>query len=293
MGVELRHLGCGVVKLCYIRTYSIQRMKIALASPLFPKSLREGLSSLHDLSQFAAQQKAEVICFPESFIPGYPGMGYAKEDRTPDALKRALTTACDIAKENHITIILPMDWYVGSQLFNLAYVISEQGELLGYQTKNQLDPTEDNLWTAGKTRQIFELNKVKFGITICHEGFRYPESVRWAAQRGAQIVFHPYFVGSNDEGITLTEFGAKENPYYEKAMMMRALENTIYFASVNYAAKYQGAASAVIAPDGSCLASQHYGESGVLIVDIDLSKATGILAKRFKPDLVYEKTFPL
>lgn len=266
-------------------------MKIALASPFFPKSLREGLASLRVLAEYAGLQQAEVVCFPESFIPGYPGMGYSKEDRTAEALKFALIEACDIAKRNHIAIILPMDWCLGSQVFNLAHVISNKGELLGYQTKNQLDPTEDNLWTAGEQRQIFELNKVKFGITICHEGFRYPESVRWAAQRGAQIVFHPHFVGSNEKGMLLTEFGAKENPYYEKAMMMRALENTIYFASVNYAAKYQEAASAVIAPDGSCLARQNYGESGVLIVDIDLSKATGTLAKRFKPALVYEKTF--
>lgn len=262
-------------------------MRIALASPSFPKSIQDGLSALNDLSEIAARQKAEIICFPESFIPGYPGMGYPHEDRTADALKWALTKACDIAKKNNIAIVLPMDWYFGDAVFNLAHVISDQGEVLGYQTKNQLDPSEDHLWTAGERRRIFELNKVKFGITICHEGFRYPESVRWTAQRGAQIVFHPHFVGNDEEGSVPREFGAKEHPYYEKAMMMRALENTIYFASVNYASKYQEAASAVIAPDGSCLASQRYGERGVLIADIDLSKATGILAKRFKPDLFY------
>ncbi|QNL48101.1 carbon-nitrogen hydrolase family protein [Olivibacter sp. SDN3] len=262
-------------------------MRIALASPSFPKSIHEGLCSLDHLSGAAAGQKAEVICFPESFIPGYPGMGYPKADRTDDALKLALKEACRIAKKYGIAIILPTDWYLGDEVFNLAHVISGEGDVLGYQTKNQLDPTEDHLWTAGNKRQIFELNKVKFGITICHEGFRYPESVRWAAQRGAQIVFHPHFVGSNEEGVVPTEFGDKENPYYEKAMMMRALENTIYFASVNYASKYPGAATAVIAPDGSCVANQKYGESGVLIVDIDVSKATGLLAKRFKPDLFY------
>jgi hypothetical protein len=32
-----------------------------------------------------------------------------------------------------------------------------------------------------------------FGVTICYEGFRYPETVRWAARRGAHIVFHPHF----------------------------------------------------------------------------------------------------
>ena len=27
-----------------------------------------------------------------------------------------------------------------------------------------------------------------FGVAICHEGWRYPETVRWAARRGAHVV---------------------------------------------------------------------------------------------------------
>ncbi|WP_028298537.1 carbon-nitrogen hydrolase family protein [Olivibacter sitiensis] len=262
-------------------------MKIALASPPFPTSIEEGLYWLETLSAEAAAQHAEIVCFPESLLPGYPGMGYPIADRSKSSLESALQKASIIARKYAIAIILPMDWYLGEEIYNLAHVISNEGDMLGYQTKNQLDPTEDTLWSAGHQREIFEINKVKFGITICHEGFRYPESVRWSARNGAQIVFHPHFVGSDTEGAVPTEFGAKEHPYYEKAMMMRALENTIYFASVNYASKYQEAASAVIAPDGSCVATQKYGEIGVLVVDIDTSKATGLLAKRFKPNLFY------
>ena len=38
---------------------------------------------------------------------------------------------------------------------------------------------------------------MKFGVAICHEGWRYPETVRWAASRGARIVFHPQHTGSD------------------------------------------------------------------------------------------------
>ena len=79
--------------------------------------------------------------------------------------------------------------------------------------------------------------------------------------------------------------GKQEQSYYEKAMMMRAMENTIYFASVNYATKFQESASSIIAPDGTCIAHQNYGEAGVVVADIDNSLATGRLAKRFKPEL--------
>ena len=68
-------------------------------------------------------------------------------------------------------------------------------------------------------------------------------------------------------------------------MMMRALENTIYFASSNYASKFAESASAIIAPDGTCLVHEAYGRAGIIVADIDLSLSTGLLAKRFKPEL--------
>jgi predicted amidohydrolase len=196
-----------------------------------------------------------------------------------------LQKACAIAKENFIAIILPMDWYMQEGLLNVAFVISNKGEVLGYQSKNQLDSTEDNIWIPGNQRHIFEVNNVKFGITICHEGFRYPESVRWSAMHSAVIVFHPQFTGSNVEGIQLSEWGNKNNPYYEKAIMMRAMENTIYFASINYATKFQESATSLIAPDGKCIVHQPYGEAGIIVADIQTEIATGILAKRFKAKL--------
>jgi predicted amidohydrolase len=70
--------------------------------------------------------------------------------------------------------------------------------------------------------------------------------------------------------------------------MMRALENTIYFASANYGSKYPESASSIIDPDGNCIAYQKYGECGVIVTDIDVDKATGLLAKRFKNKL-YDK----
>ena len=129
-----------------------------------------------------------------------------------------------------------------------------------------------------------EIGGMKFGIAICHEGWRYPETVRWAAVRGAKIVFHPQHTGRETSGVTLTTWGAADAPYYEKAMMMRSRENTIYFASVNYALRYQEAATSLIAPSGECQAFLPYGEEGVLVQAVDLSQSTGLLAARFAPD---------
>lgn len=260
-------------------------MKIAIASPPFPKSVNDGLYWIEKHMDEAAASRAEMICFPESYIPGYPGLGYDIEKCTPEKLQTALDKVRALAAEKALTVIIPMDWYFGNGLFNLAHVVSNKGEILGYQTKNQLDPTEDNIWVPGRERSVFEVNGVKFGITICHEGFRYPESVRWAAQHGAKIVFHPHCTGSDSHGLQLKEWGSNENPYYEKAMMMRAIENTVFFASSNYGFRYPDAASSIISPDGTCIVHEVYGNSGVIVADIDPGIATGLLAKRFRNDL--------
>jgi predicted amidohydrolase len=131
---------------------------------------------------------------------------------------------------------------------------------------------------------MFQVNGVPFGIAICHEGFRYPETVRWAARRGAKLVFHPHQTGSDRAGTTPAHWGDPAAPYYEKAVMCRALENTIYVASINYALAHQESATCIIGPSGACEAMLPYGTEGLLVHDVDLDRATGLLAGRYAPE---------
>ena len=83
-------------------------MKIALASPPFPKSIEDGLNWVEKLLKEAAEQKAEIVCFPESYIPGLRGMGFEVEAHSPQKLEAALQKVCALAKENSIAVILPI-----------------------------------------------------------------------------------------------------------------------------------------------------------------------------------------
>ena len=67
-------------------------------------------------------------------------------------------------------------------------------------------------------------------------------------------------------------------------MMMRSLENTIYFASVNYALRFQESATSLITPSGQCQACLPYGQEGVLVQKINVEEATGLLARRYAPE---------
>jgi predicted amidohydrolase len=182
-----------------------------------------------------------------------------------------------------VAVVVGMEWESAAGLHNVAFVISRDGTVVGCQAKNQIPVEEEPYYVPDGRRRLFEVDGVPFGITICHEGWRYPEGVRWAAVRGAQLVFHPQLTGSDRTGVTIDRWGDPSSPYYEKAMVARSVENTIYFASVNYAMRYQDSATSLIGPDGDCLAHVPYGKEQLLVHDLDLSRATGFCARRFNP----------
>ena len=259
-------------------------MIIALATPRIATSLDEGLDKVKRMLSEAAAQGAEIVCFPEAWLPGLRGLDFAVLPFDEASQARVLQATSQWAKAYRIATILGMERLSPAGRQIAAAVFDAQGELQGIQTKNQLDPSEDPFYVPGQTRQLFEVNGLKFGVAICHEGWRYPETVRWAAVRGAKIVFHPHHSGSDLSGVRLTQWGAADAPYYEKAMMMRSRENTIYFASVNYALRFQESATSLIAPSGELQAHLPYAEEGLLVQEIDPALATGLLAKRYAPE---------
>src|SRR4051812_22756565 len=263
-------------------------MIIALASPRVASSVEDGLEKIEKSISEAAAQGAEIVCFPEAYLPGLRGLDFEVPPFDKAQQERALRAVAQLARTYKVATILGMEWHsnVGRQI--VSVVLDASGEIKGYQTKNQLDPTEEPLYVPGHPRQLFKINGLKFGVAICHEGFRYPETVRWAAARGAKVVFHPHCTGSDKAGVQLTQWASTAAPYYEKAMMCRGLENTIYFASVNYAFRYQESATSLIGPSGECVAYLPYGQEGVLVQAINTEIATGLLASRYAPERYQE-----
>jgi predicted amidohydrolase len=263
-------------------------MIIALASPSIASTLDEGLDKIKWFLSEASAQGAEIVCFPEAYLPGLRGQDFEVLSFDQTQQERALQAVAQWARTYALATILGMERLTETGRQIAAFVFDARGQMQGYQTKNQLDPTEDQFYVPGNTRQLFEIRGIKFGVAICHEGWRYPETVRWAALRGARIVFHPHHTGSDREGVRLTQWGTASGPYYEKAMMLRSMENTIYFASVNYALRFQESATCVIAPSGQCQAYLPYGKEGVLVQAINVEEATGLLATRYAPERYQE-----
>ena len=258
-------------------------LRIGLATPRFPTSPDEAVRRAGDFLAEAADARCDVVCFPECYVPGMRGQDFpvsAPDQRVQEAALEAVRSA---AKTRGVAVILPMEWGTPIGLQNVAVVISGEGEVLGAQTKNQVAPEEEEWFVPGSTRRLFTVRGVPFGVAICHEGWRYPETVRWAAVRGAKVVFHPHYAGGARPEGRPPRWGAPDSPVWEKAMVARAAENTIFFASVNYALPRQEAATSLIGPAGECLAHAPYGEESLLAYDVDPRLATGLLAARYQP----------
>jgi predicted amidohydrolase len=262
---------------------------IALASPSVASTVDDGLDKVRRLMSEASAQGAQIVCFPEAYLPGLRGQDFEVPPFDTKEQERSLHAVAQWSRAYALATILCMERITESGRQIAAFVMDAMGRLLGYQTKNQLDPTEQPCYMPGNTRRLFEINGMKFGVAICHEGFRYPETVRWAAVRGAQVVFHPQLTGSDHTGIRLTDWGAAHAPYYEKAMMLRSMENSIYFASVNYALRFQESATCIVTPSGQCQAYLPYGHEGVLVQRINLDEATRLLATRYAPERYGER----
>jgi predicted amidohydrolase len=258
-------------------------LRIGLAAARNAPSVEERLRTVDRVLGQARAQGAAIVCFPETYIPGLRGQDFPVPPPDQRRQEAALEEVRAAARRHGVAVVVGMEWESVAGLHNVAFVVSREGAVEGCQAKNQIPPEEEAFYVPDGRRRLFEVDGVPFGITICHEGWRYPESVRWAAVRGARLVFHPQLTGSDRSGVTIDRWGDPGSPYYEKAMVARSVENTIYFASVNYAMRYQDSATSLLGPDGDCLAYVPYGEERLLVQDIDLSRATGFCARRYNP----------
>jgi predicted amidohydrolase len=257
--------------------------RIALANLRYPTTPDDSVARVERAIALAASERASIVCFPECYVPGYRGLGHVPPPPDAAFLERAWAAAATTAAKRHVAVILGTERIVDGTLYATALVIDGDGTRLGFQDKVQIDPSEEGTYAPATTgRRVFEAHGVTFGVAICHEGWRYPETVRWPARHGARIVFHPHLHEAEPGSYAPSRFADPANTFHEKAALCRAAENTCYFATVNYASARSPTTSAVVRPDGTLLGYQPYDEEGLFIADVDLAAATCELARRYR-----------
>jgi predicted amidohydrolase len=259
-------------------------IRIAVASTPLTATLAEAVPAAVAAVEEAGRLGAAIVLLPETGLPGHRMQKRPVEDATQAALDAAVREVAAAAKRARVVTI------VGTERPTLAgpreivqVVIGADGATLGEQTKTQMDPSEELQYVASRGRRTFDVAGVKIGIVICHESFRYPEITRALVLAGAQIVFAPHYVTTRD-GSLPTRWLDPASPYNEKALMCRAMENTVFVAAANSAAPNQGSATCIIGPDGALVTSVAYGQVGVVAAELELERATRLIARRWAPE---------
>ena len=257
-------------------------MRIALAQVPHPTSFAAGLEAVRKAIAAGAAAGARLVCFPECCLKGMRGTEFPVEALTQEEHDFALAEARAWAAAHRVHVLLPTERPLDGAWQNGAYLVQPDGAVQGYQTKNQVPLEEEPFFTPGATRRLFRIDDLRAGVVICHEGWRYPETVRWAAARGASLILHPHFCGGPGvPGLSTPPWGSG---FYEKAMACRAAENHVWFASVNFALPVQECATSVVSPEGECITAGPLHRPALVVADVDPAAATGYLAKRLAPE---------
>ena len=186
---------------------AVSTFRVALANLPYPASPAEGVTLAEEAIAQAAREGAALICFPECYLPGYRAPGKPVPSHDAAFMERAWAAVAAAAARARVAVILGTERRVGEELRITALVVNPDGTIAGWQDKVQLDPSEDGTFSPGTERSLFRVGPLTFGVAICHEGWRYPETVRWAARGGAQVVFHPHFGEAEPGSYRPTSFG--------------------------------------------------------------------------------------
>jgi ribosomal-protein-alanine N-acetyltransferase len=232
-------------------------------------NLDQNLAKTIEYMEKAAAEGVEILCFPETHLPGYRA-GILDPEAPCDAigLARAAAQVSASCRDFSIGVVLGTETpNPDGKPFNSAIVIDQHGETIALHHKSKLTPNDALAYTTGPGPTMFTFKDIPMGVVICFEAFRFPETTRALAEDGATVVFHPQFnhVMPNMEW---------KLPVHEALLVTRAAENTLYFISANMSHPLNNCRSLAIAPDGLIQEASVLAEQMLLVADVDPKFAT-------------------
>ena len=113
--------------------------RIALANIQCPATPEESVTLAEQAILQASDERADLICFPECFVPGYR-LGKRVSPPDPAFLERAWSVIAAAAARANGAVVLGTERVVESGLLIAVLVVERDGTIAGFQDKVQLDP---------------------------------------------------------------------------------------------------------------------------------------------------------
>jgi nitrilase len=254
--------------------------------------------ALTDLKE-AAKAGAQLIVFPEAFLPGYPtwvwrlkpGSDVAVGNQiharlrasAVDLSKNGLKPLQDAAKENGVTLVMGFSEvdaaYSGSTLFNSVAIIGSDGGILNVHRKLMPTNPERMVWGQGDARglRVVETPVGRIGALICWEN--YMPLARYAMYaQNIEIYVAPTW-DCGDTWLASLRHIAKEGGCW-------VMSGSTALQGADVPADFPGRAdlfsdgewinpgdAAIVQPSGKVLAGPLHKEKGILFAEIDVEAA--------------------
>ncbi len=266
------------------------------------------LDRLEELAAEAARNGAELVVFPETFVPVYPSSRWAKtfagwqNDGAKATFARIAQNSIAVgsreerrlgaaAKELGIWLVTgvnEVDAERPGTIYNALLYHSPQGELALHHRK--LVPTnhERLIWGQGDGRGLHavETGFGRVGGLICWENYM-PLARVALYESGVEIYIAPTADDSDEWQATLVHIARESRAYIVAPCHFQRASS--YPTDFPLASELEGAdllgcgGSAILAPNGSYLAGPLYEEEAILYAELDPSL---LLAERQRFDPV-------
>ena len=276
----------------------MSKLAIVQESPVFLERDKTIQLAVYLVEQAAAAD-ADIIIFPEAFIPGYPawiwrtrpgGDWGLNETLHARLLQNAvnldsgdLAPLCNTAKKHQVTIVCGLNEKASqpsnATLYNTAIIIGPDGDILNRHRKLMPTNPERMVWGFGDGAglKVVDTPVGRIGTLICWEN--YMPLARYALYaQGIEIYIAPTY-DSGDGWIGTLQHIAREARCWVVGSGVIVSnsdipedfpdKNLLYPASEEW---INPGDSVVIAPGGEIIAGPMHNEKGILYAEVDASR---------------------
>jgi len=254
-----------------------------------------------DVIDEAGRSSVELLCFPETCIPGFPywinlyppgrqhGICVRYANESVDLSGRDLAPICEAAARAETNVVMGISERDGGTLYNTQVFISRDGAILGKHRKLQPTFAERMLWGQGdgSTLNVFDMSVGRVGGLICYEHMMNLARQALILQRlEIHCASWPTFASSRQRGgaydltvETLMRAHAITGQCFvivaQNPVTQQYLDTMESLLGPQDVLATGGGCSTIFAPGGATIAGPHTGlEEKLVIAEIDLADIT-------------------
>lgn len=223
---------------------------------------RLNLNRILHLSEEAARQDVDFLCFPESALQGYSPKDAQEIGETKDSpwIKELKECASDL---DLVLLVGMVEQTKQEPKPYLSQAIIFPDRAPAFYHKVHLGRSERDYFTPGSEFPVFEAKGAHFAVGICWD-WHFPEMATIYSLKGAELLFAPHaspVVAGDRKEIWLRYLGA------------RAYDNSVYLGACNlvgsnHRGKIFSGGTLVFGPKGEVISESSGSEEQLLVTEL-------------------------